>query len=487
MRLCSFLALLLILLLAASLPAAPVYAAGADSGDLAEPGTLWILATLMGFLMPVGVILVFWGGSDWDQMPGMASAGMLGLFLGMLGYFATGFGLQYGGIGWGHDLPGLEGLAAPFVSTSQVTAGFFGTRGFFLLGEAAGPGPLFLFLSHLPWVMTAVLVPTMGLQRHAPGWVRAITGLLVGGLVYPLLANWAWAGGPTAVTAEAGGWLGNLGFNAELGHGFIDFGEASVVHLMGGSVALMGMFLLGKRKPQADPKVTPVMPPVQLPMLAVLGMLLWALGWMANLLAHPLWAGAGIPWAVVMLNALAGLVAGASFSQVYAWFTTGHADALMTARGGAAGLVAVMAGAPFLPFWAALLLGTVVGLLVPLFVYLVEELLRYRDPAGVVSVSFFGGLVGLLAVALFANGHYGAGWNNVGVEIYQGVSGQGVSGLLVGSGFSADLSQFKAQLLGGGVILAMGLLGGGAVFLAARMLLRDWGASGLAPGADEEE
>jgi len=216
-------------------------------------------------------------------------------------------------------------------------------------------------------------------------------------------------------------------------------------------------------------------------------MLLWALGWIANLLAHPLYVGAGIPWAMVMLNALAGLVAGATLSQVYAWFTTGQADALMTARGGAAGLVAVMSGAPFIPFWAALVIGSVVGLFVPLFVYLVEELLRCKDPAGVLSVSMFGGLVGLLAVALFASGQYGAGWNNVGAEIYQGVTGQGVSGLLIGSGFNADLSQLKAQLLGGGAILAMGLLGGGVILFPARVLLRDWGAARVAHGADQEE
>ena len=72
----------------------------------------------------------------------------------------------------------------------------------------------------------------------------------------------------------------------------------------------------------------------------------------------------------------------------------------MTARGGAAGLVAVTAGAPFIPFWAALLVGAVVGLLVPLVVYLVEELLRFSDPAGVVAVSLFGGLAALLTVAI---------------------------------------------------------------------------------------
>jgi Amt family ammonium transporter len=462
---------------------APAYAAESSSGDLTEPEMLWITLALLGFLMPIGFMLVSWGGSDWDRMSSVASTGLLALFLAIIGYFASGFALQYGGIGWSHDLAGIEGLTAPFVSTKQVTAGLFGTQGFFLQGEAIGPGAYYLFLSHLPWVMTAVLVPTIALQRHAPGWVRVIIGLFIGALAYPVLANWSWAGGPTSVTAEAGGWLGNLGLNSGLGHGFVDFGGAGTIHLLGGAAALSGILILGRRKPLPDAGAAPTVPPTHLPMLAVLGLLLWAVGWVATLLSHPLYAGGGVPWAAVTLNALGGMAAGATFSQLYAWFTTSQADALMAARGGAAGLVAVMGAAPFLPLWAALLVAGVVGLLVPLLVYLVEEVLRHRDPAGALPVSLFGGLVGLCAVALFASGQFGVGWNNVGSGSYLTVENQGVTGLVAAAGFTADSSQFGAQLLGAGVILAVAGLGGGIVSLLGRLLIRAWET----PGREEEE
>ena len=471
----------------ALLVAVPVYAAPPSPADLAEPGTVWILTTLLGFLMPIGVILVSWGGSDWDQMSGMASAGLLALFLAIAGYLISGFALQYGGIGWSHDLAGLEGLTSPFVSTEQVTAGLFGTQGFFLSGEAVGPGATYLFLSHLPWVMTAVLVSTIALQRHAPGWVRAIVGLLISMLAYPLLANWSWAGGPTAVTAEAGGWLGNLGVNLGYGHGFVDLGGAGTIHLLGGATALLGTFVFGKRKPAKDCDDSSTMPPVYLPMLAVLGLLLWTVGWSANMLSHPFYAGGGMPWAILVLNALAGMTAGATMSQLYAWFAVGQADALMAARGGAAGLVAVTAAAPFIPVWSALLVGGITGLLVPLLVFLVEELWRYRDPAGSLSVSLFGGLIGLLAVALFASGQFGAGWNSVGLDNYLGIEGQGITGLIAADGFKPDPSQFSAQLIGAGVILSAGLLAGGLALLPARMLVRALGARLESPEKDEEE
>jgi Amt family ammonium transporter len=462
---------------------APAHAAESLSGDLTEPEMLWIMLALLGFLMPIGVMLVSWGGSEGDRMSSVASSGLLALFLAVVGYFASGFALQYGGIGWSHDLAGIEGLAAPFVSTEQVTAGLFGTRGFFLSGEAIGTGAYYLFLSHLPWVMTAVLVPTVALQRHAPGWVRVLIGLFIGALAYPLLANWSWAGGPTSVTAEAGGWLGNLGLNAGLGHGLIDFGGTGTIHLLGGAATLSGILILGRRKPLAPAQATPTIPPTHLPMLAVLGLLLWAVGWVASLLSHPLYAGGGIPWATVTLTALIGTATGATFSQLYAWFTTGRADALMAARGGAAGLVAMMGAAPFIPLWSALITAGVVGLLVPLLVYSVEEILRHWDPAGALPVSLFGGLVGLLAVALFASGQFGVGWNNVGAGSYLNVESQGVTGLVPAAGFTADPSQFGAQLLGAGVILGVAGLGSAILCLLGRLLIRAWET----PGRDEEE
>ena len=73
--------------------------------------------------------------------------------------------------------------------------------------------------------------------------------------------------------------------------------------------------------------------------------------------------------------------------------------------------------------------------------------------------------------------------NNVGASSYLTIASQGVTGLIAAAGFNPDPSQFNAQLLGGGVILAVGILGGGLVFLSARLLIR----VGTGLGRDEEE
>jgi Amt family ammonium transporter len=54
-----------------------------------------------------------------------------------------------------------------------------------------------------------------------------------------------------------------------------------------------------------------------------------------------------------------------------------------------------------------------------------------------------------VAVGIFSDGTYGAGWNNVGAASYLGKAGQGVTGLLHG-----DTSQFLMQI-GGATLCAI--------------------------------
>ena len=108
-----------------------------------------------------------------------------------------------------------------------------------------------------------------------------------------------------------------------------------------------------------------------------------------------------------------------------------------------------MAFAPFVPPWAALAVGAVAGLLTPLAVFTVDRLLRWDDPAAVLTVHGLGGALGLLALGIFADGKAGAGWNGVGADSYLGVAGQGVTGLLAAAGYQPDWpAQMQAQAVG---------------------------------------
>jgi Amt family ammonium transporter len=376
--------------------------------------------------------------------------GALALALGTLGYFAVGFAFHLGGAGLMSDQEGLTGLTRLFAGEGGLNWGVVGLAGFFLAGDASTAEVFALFFTYLPLVVSVVLLTVLSLSGRARGWQMVIAGLLAGGGLFPLAACWAWGGG----------WLANLGSTLGRGHGFVDHSGSGIVYLLGGVAALGALTGLGHRLPPESPDEPDEMPPAHFPLLANLGSLLFGLGWLGWSLSAPFHvAGADLNVPRIAVN---GLLAGAGAivaSQIYCWFTVGYADALMSARGAAAGFVAVSSGAPFVPPWAALVIGMTAGFLLPLGIYLVEHLLRLPDATATIALGTTAGAWGLTAVALFADGRSGQGWNGIGLVEYHTVPGQGVTGFIPAAGFVGDgRGQIIAQLAGLGAIALFGWL-----------------------------
>ncbi len=409
------------------------------------------LPLVLGYLVPVGFFLLGWGGMEPDRAHRAATRGLVALALASLGYFAVGFAFHLGGAAVVSDLPGLAGLDR--LVGYRVEAGLYwgviGLDGFALTGDADTPEALVLFATYLPMVATAVLLPTLSLSERARGWQTSFLGLVVASILFPLAACWVWGGG----------WLAALGRTVERGHGLVDYAGSGVVYLLGGSVALGGLLALGRRPPAAEPAR---MPPAHLPLLANLGALLTLVGWLGWSLGAPFHvAGAAVDPGRVAVNGLLAAAAATLASLGYCWLVQGQGDPLMVARGGVAGLVAVSAGAPFLPPWASLVVGALAGLLLPLSIYLTDRRLRLDDGTAAVATTTLPGLWGLLAVALFADGRWGQGWNGVGLQEYRTVVGQGVTGFLAAPGFIGDgPGQLIAQIAGLAVLGLLGFAGG---------------------------
>jgi Amt family ammonium transporter len=418
-----------------------------------EDGLAWpLLAGCLAFLIPAGFTLLASGGMPEEKAVPTATLGLAVTGLAMVGYLACGFALQFGGIGLVSDLPGLGGLIwewSPLDATWGTGWGALGLRGFFLQKGADTPRAYALFFYQLPLVITACLIPLLTLRKRARSFALVPVALLIAAVVYPVIGNWVWGGG----------WLANLGLNLELGHGFVDFAGSGMVHLLGGVATLGGILAFGFRTPalafprlrREDGGTEPAkMPPVHLPLLAILGSLLLLVGWLGLVFSNPLYtANEGLPSSLMAVNVVLAASGSLLVATLYTWFTTGAADVLMAARGLAAGLIAISAACPFVPPWAALTIGAMAGLLLPLGIYLVEYLLQLDDPAAAIATHAMSGLWGLLALAMFADGRYGAGWNGIGSEEYLGIAGQGVSGYLVASGFQLDFpKQLFAQLAG---------------------------------------
>ncbi len=431
-------------------------------------------ASTAGFLLllPLGLIL-FLSSSlpDAEKIAPQAVASAFVVWgVAVLAYFGAGFAFQFGGLSVSNPHPDFAELYwnwSPLDASFGTGWGMIGLRGWALLGPAATPGVYDLFLRHAALLGVSVIAPTFILYRRAKVWLLLAFGLLAGTLLYPLAGNWLWSAG----------WLANLGLNLQLGHGFVDAGMALPFVLAGVSVfAALLAFRQNELRTTDDAgqmtndkgqraKLVTQMPSAYLPLLSFfgLGMILWSWAFVAS--------GQHIPTAVefamprAALNGILAAFSAAVLAALYSQFTTTQFNLLMTFRGALAGLILISAAAPFISPWQALAAGGLAGLLLPLFIYLIDHTLKLNDYTG--GVASFGvmGVLGWLLVGLLADGSSGAGWNNVGAESYLGVAKQGVTGLLAASGYTPDWpAQMNAQLLGAVSIAVWVMLIAGGMF-----------------------
>jgi Amt family ammonium transporter len=144
---------------------------------------------------------------------------------------------------------------------------------------------------------------------------------------------------------------------------------------------------------------------------------------------------------------------------LYMWIFVGKPDPSMMCNSMLAGLVAITAPCAFVSPVGAFAIGAIAGVLVILSVFFFDRI-GIDDPVGASSVHGVCGAFGVLAVGLFADGTYGAGWNNVGFHDFQGVPGRGVIGLLYGGG----ASQLLAQCIEVGACVGWNAVVGGLAF-----------------------
>ena len=430
---------------------------------------------VLALLLPAGLLLISGAGLAGRRPARSATAGLGALALAAAGYWACGFAFHMGGVGLVSDLHDLEGLVWEWASPLNLDWGVMGLRGFLLLDEASTQAALTLFLAYLPAVAVAVLLPMLALRERMSGWMAALSGLLVAALAYPVAGNWF----------SGGGWLMHTGQTLGYGHGYVDPAGVSTAALMGGLAALLGIAFFGRRLPPLPEGELPTLPPVHLPVMAALGALLAVAGTAALAGSNPINVQAGLSVPLAGVNLILAAAGGALGPSLYTWLTTGAADSLMAARGSAAGVLSIAAAMAFAPPWAALALGVVAGLLVPLVTYLVRYALRIDDPTGAVPIGLLGGVLGVLAPGILSDGRFGLGWNGIGAETYRGVAGQGVTGLLPAPGAAADWpGQINAQLVGLAAVAGLTVVLVGILFLVLKVLFLLWHS---VPTPQEEE
>lgn len=422
---------------------------GANSTNF--PSLWFLLAAGLAMLVPAGFVLLASANLERDHAWNAALGGLAAAGLALFAYWAIGFALQFGGVGLVYPHAELRGQVwewSPLSSEWGIGWGVAGLTGWFLSGELSTLSYT-LFLAHIPWVMVAALLPVMTLRGRAPALVTLLLAVLMGGIIYPLAGNWV----------QGGGWLNALGRNMNLGHGFLDYGGAGTVHLVAAGFALAALTVWSTRSREVDASGEVALPPAHQPLLAVVGALLILGGNIGWNYANPLQVESVGDFGMMRGAVSASLAAagGILFPLLYTWFVTGRSEPTMTARGFVAGVVAGLACGPFVAPGIAFVIGLVAGATVPFVTFLLDGRMRIDDRSGVVISSGIPAMIGLLLVGIFADGRAGAGWQMTGAGSYLGVNGQGVSGLLVASGYQMDFpAQLQSQVIG---VVALGLWG----------------------------
>jgi len=285
--------------------------------------------------------------------------------------------------------------------------GFIGYHWFFLKDvpatyEATGVSFLAFWLFQFAFADTCSTI-TSGAMIGRTGFVGDLLySVVVSGFIYPIIGHWAWGpDGFLAVMGSAGHWL------PALGTGFHDFAGSTVVHTIGGMVALAGSIILGPRLGRRFKRDGggPMLPH-DLTIAASGGLLLW-FGWYGfnpgSTLSAMDFEGVG---RVATNTTLAACAAGLT-AMIYAYFPNRKWDVSFTINGFLAGLVAITCPCYWVSPTGAILLGGVAGVLVVAGVELLEWL-RIDDPIGAVPVHGICGIWGTLALGLLACGKYGS-------------------------------------------------------------------------------
>jgi Amt family ammonium transporter len=358
---------------------APVAATMDDLASIATRiDTTWVfLAGFLVFFMQCGFAMLETGlisqkGAVNALLENFIDAGLTALV-----WWAVGFGIAFG----------------------PTNNGLFGTGYFFL--SAAQMGEMYpaltinvftMFFFQFAFAATASTITTGAMAERTDFVGDLIYSALIAIFIYPVVAHWVWGSG----------WL--------FGQGFHDFAGSTVVHTVGGVIALVGAKILGPRKGKVWGKI----PPAHNLGYATLGtMILW-FGWYGFNPGSTLGTGNTGLIGLVTLNTTLGAAAGGMATILFMYFRTGKWDLSGALNGTLAGLVAITAPCAFVEPWAAVLIGLVGGVLVIIAADLVEKA-KIDDPVTAFAVHGANGIWGTIALGIFAMpgflfaGPYGAG------------------------------------------------------------------------------
>lgn len=341
------------------------------------------VAAFLVFFMQAGFAMVEAGFTRAKNTVNIMMKNLMDFAIGTLVFFLLGFGLMFG-----------------------VSNGLFGTTDFAMSGtDIAGKDwnwTFLIFQTVFAGTSATIVSGAMAERTKFSGYL--IYSVFICAFIYPIFGAWAWGS-----FFKGGGWLEAMGFT--------DFAGSTVVHSIGGWLALAGAIMVGPRLGKYAPDGSARAIPGHHFSIAGLGVFILWFGWFGFNPGSTIFGNGDIGRIAITTNLAA--AAGAIGAIFTAWIFEKKPDGSMALNGTLAGLVAITAGCAAVSPVGSIIIGFLGGILVVFSVIFIDRVLKIDDPVGAVSVHGVCGAWGTLAVGLFAvegGALYGGGWSLLGVQ-----------------------------------------------------------------------
>jgi Amt family ammonium transporter len=402
--------------------ASPLRDAAVQAKDVVNPlNTAWVLVTaFLVFFMQAGFMMLEGGFARTREVSNIMIECIADTALCGILFWAIGFAFMFG--------PGNSWIGSKYFFLQDIPH-TYGTTGvaflaFFLFQ--------FAFADTTSTIVSGAMVGRTGFKGDL------LYSVGVSAFIYPIFGHWVW--GPNGV-------LGTMTPTP-----FRDFAGSTVVHTVGGVLALTGAVALGPRLGRVFKRDGGGLPPGHNMTLAALGGIILWFGWYGfnpgSTLSAMDFEGIGR----IATNTTLAACAGSLIAMTYVYFRTKKFDTGISVNGLLAGLVAITCPCYWVSPFGAVCIGTVAGVLVVLAVDFTEWI-RVDDPCGAFAVHGACGIWGTLSLGLFAAGKYGVP-GPTGPDTSAGK----VAGLFYGGGTDQLIAQVKGSAMITICVLAAGLV-----------------------------
>ncbi len=342
--------------------------------------TLWVInCAILVFIMQAGFMCMETGLSRYKNSINVALKNAADFGVSVVIFWIFGFGLMFG----------------------KSYNGLFGTDLFFFKTDVAEYMTYFVFQAMFVATAATIISGAVAERMKFNGYI--IITILATGIIYPIVGHWTWSSSYLNnmdverqlldITGQINttGWLSTMGF--------VDFAGSTIVHSVGGWIALSAVLILGPRIGKYSKANKGKFTGSSFP-LAVLGTLILWFGWFGFNGGSNGAMDEAVPLILIntFLSASFGLLTGLGMS----FLLFKKPDPYYVILGPLAGLVAITAGCNSMTSVVSIFVG-VIGAVIAIIVNELLNKYEIDDVVGAIPVHLAAGVWGTLAVGFFSD------------------------------------------------------------------------------------